>query len=138
MMANANTTRAFLGNGWAFPLRINARGGLDWVNGEANVQRAIWIILSTSRGEMQMNPRFGCGIHDLVFTDNTPANRGQIAHQVRAALLEWEQRIDLIDVRVVEGEGPTTLLIEIDYRLRSNHALGNLVYPFYIQDASGA
>ena len=62
----------------------------------------------------------------------------QIAHQVRAALLEWEQRIDLIDVRVVEGESRTTLLIEIDYRLRSNHAFGNLVYPFYIREQAGA
>ncbi len=138
MRPAATDSRAFLGTGWAFPPRVNARGGLDWVTGESNVQRAIWIILSTARGEMQMNPRFGCGIHEYVFTDNTPANRAQIAHQVRAALLEWEQRIDLIDVRVVEGESRTTLLIEIDYRLRSNHAFGNLVYPFYVREQAGA
>ena len=77
MKPDSLTSREFLGNGWAFPLRVNARGGLDWVRGEANVQRSIWIILSTARGEMQMNPRFGCGIHDFVFTDNTPANRAQ-------------------------------------------------------------
>jgi phage baseplate assembly protein W len=138
MRSISNNSREFLGNGWAFPLRVNARGGFDWVRDEANVQRSIWIILATARGEMQMTPRFGCGIHDFVFTDNTPANRAQIAHQVRAAVLEWEQRIDLIDVRVTEGESRTTLLIEIDYRLRSNHAFGNLVYPFYIGEQAGA
>lgn len=127
-------SRAFLGTGPAFPLRVNPRGGLDWAREEALVQQSIWIILATAKGEMQMSPRFGCGIHDLVFVANTPANRAQIAHQVRAALLEWERRIDLIDVRVTEGESPTALMIGIDYRLRSNHAFGNLVYPFHILD----
>lgn len=132
MSAGVNPSREFLGSGFAFPLAVNPRGGFDWVTGEANVQRAIWVILSTARGEMQMNPRFGCGINDYVFTDNRPANRAAIAHQVRTALLEWEKRIDLMDLRVVQGETPSTLLIEIDYRLKASHALGNLVYPFYV------
>jgi hypothetical protein len=38
---------------------------------------------------------------------------------------------------VREGETRTTLMIEIDYRLRANHAFGNLVYPFYILDGGG-
>lgn len=127
--------REFLGNGFAFPLQVTERGGFAWARGEANVQRAIWLILSTSRGEAQMEPRFGCGIHDLVFRDNTPAVRAQVATLVRGALLEWEKRIDIVDVRVREGETPAVMVIEIDYRLRATHALGNLVYPFYIQDA---
>jgi Bacteriophage baseplate protein W len=138
MTADLNSSRAFLGTGWAFPVRVNGRGGLDWVSGEEAVQRSIWIILSTARGEMQMNPRFGCGIHDFVFTDNTPANRAAIAHQVRAALVEWERRIDVLDVRAVEGETPATLLIEIDYRLRANNAFGNMVYPFYVTEDQGS
>jgi phage baseplate assembly protein W len=134
---SAAASRAFLGTGIGFPLRVNPRGSLEWTREEALVQQSIWIILATAKGEMQMNPRFGCGIHDLVFVANTPANRAQIAHQVRAALLEWERRIDLVDVRVHEGETPTTLMIEIDYRLRANHAFGNLVYPFHILDGGG-
>jgi phage baseplate assembly protein W len=137
MTPDPNTSRAFLGTGWGFPIRVNGRGGLDWVSGEEAVQRSIWIILSTARGEMQMNPRFGCGIHDLVFTDNTPANRAAIAHQVRSALVEWERRIDVLDVRAVEGETPATMLIEIDYRLRANNAFGNMVYPFYVAEDQG-
>lgn len=136
-MIAAGASRAFLGKGLAFPLRVGPRGGVEWASEEMLVQQSIWIILATAKGEMQLNPRFGCGIHDLVFVANTPANRGQIAHQVRTALLEWERRIDLTDVRVFEGESPTTLIIEIDYRLRSNHAFGNLVYPFNILDGAG-
>lgn len=131
-------SRGFLGSGVAFPLRVTARGGIETASEERLVQQSIWVILSTAKGEMQRNPRFGCGIHDLVFTNNIPANRAQIAHQVRAALLEWERRIDLVDVRVEQGETPNQLLIGIDYRLRANHAYGNLVYPFHLFDGGGS
>lgn len=131
-------TRKFLGSGFAFPLRVDPRGGIERASEENLVQQSIWVILSTAKGELQRNPRFGCGIHDFVFTANTPANRAQIAHQVRQALLEWERRIDLVDVRVAQGESANVLLIAIDYRLRANHAYGNLVYPFYLVDQGSA
>ncbi|TIX49629.1 GPW/gp25 family protein [Alteraurantiacibacter aquimixticola] len=131
-------SRQFLGSGFAFPLRVDPRGSISRASEEQLVQQSIWVILATAKGELQRNPRFGCGIHDFVFAANTPANRAQIAHQVRQALLQWEARIDLIDVRVTEGEAPTQLLISIDYRLRANHAFGNLVYPFYLFDQGSA
>lgn len=131
-------SRRFLGSGFAFPLRVNPRGGIETASEERLVQQSIWVILSTAKGELQRNPNFGCGIHDLVFTNNIPANRAQIAHQVRAALLEFERRIDLVDVRVDAGGAPNQLLIGIDYRLRANHAYGNLVYPFHLFDGGGA
>jgi len=129
--------RKFLGRGFAFPLQVTRNGGIAMASEESLVQQSIWLILATSKGELQRNPNFGCGIHDLVFTDNIPAARAQIAHQVRDALLRWERRIDLIDLVVEQGEAPNQLLIAIDYRLRSTHAVGNLVFPFYLFDEGG-
>ncbi|MBO1076176.1 GPW/gp25 family protein [Roseomonas marmotae] len=123
--------RPFLGRGVGFPFRVGPRGNLPWVEGAAAVERAIWIILSTARGEMPMQPRFGCGIQELVFADNTPASRGVVAQLVTEALSEWEPRIDLVDIRVREGGEQTVMAIEIDYRLRADNAFFNLVYPFY-------
>lgn len=130
-------SRQFLGSGFGFPLRVTPQGGIARAQEEVLVQQSLWIILATAKGEMQANPDFGCGIHDLVFVNNTPANRAQIAHQVRAALLQWERRIDLIDLRVEAGDMPNQLMIAIDYRLRATHAYGNLVYPFYLNDLGG-
>jgi phage baseplate assembly protein W len=130
-------SRHFLGSGFGFPLRVTPQGGIARASEEALVQQSIWIILATAKGEMQGNPEFGCGIHDLVFVDNAPANRAQIAHQVREALLQWERRIDLTDVRVTPGETANQLMIALDYRLRATHAYGNLVYPFYRNDLGG-
>lgn len=129
------TGREFLGRGWQFPIRINPRGGLSFVNAERDIVEALWIILSTAPGERQMVPRFGCGIHDFVFAPNSPATRGTIANAVRKALTTWEPRIDLSDVRVEAGPGEDNkLLIRIDYRVRSTNAYHNLVYPFYLKE----
>ena len=131
-------TRKFLGAGIAFPLRVTPNGGIAMAREEQLVQQSIWLILATAKGELKRNPTFGCGIHDYVFTDNTPSNQAQIAHQVREALMRWERRVDLTDVQVGDGDAPNQLLIAIDYRLRSTHAAGNLVFPFYLNDEGGS
>lgn len=133
-----NLARRFLGVGWQFPLRINALGGFGFSSGEQSVQEAIWILLGTAKGERQMLPRFGCGIHDLVFAPNNPATQGNVQHLVKDALTEWEPRIDVLDVNVTSDPGEeNTMLIRVDYRIRSNNAFGNLVYPFFLTEGSG-
>jgi phage baseplate assembly protein W len=127
-----------LGTGWKFPIRIDQRGGFAYAAGEQSVQEAVWIILGTALGERHMLPRFGCGIHDYVFTPNSPATRGAISEQVRLALTRWEPRIDVLDVTVeaVPAEATTSnqLLIVVDYRIRLTNSTQNIVYPLYIEN----
>ena len=132
-------SRAFLGNGWKFPVRPGPGGCFAWSSGEQSVQESIWLILGTARGERQMLPTFGCGIHDMVFAPNNTATQGTIAHLVKDALTQWEARIDVLDVNVSAAAGEeNTLLIRVDYRIRSNNAFGNLVYPFYLTEGTGS
>ena len=134
----SDLARRFLGVGWQFPLRITPAGGFDFSSGEQSVQEAIWILLGTAKGERQMLPRFGCGIHDLVFSPNNPATRGNVQHLVKDALTEWEPRIDVLDVSVTSPSNEeNTMLIRVDYRIRSNNTFGNLVYPFYLTEGPG-
>ena len=128
--------REFLGTGWKFPVKVNARGGLSFSKNDQDIEESIWIILSTAKGERVMEPDFGCGIHDYVFTANNPGTRGSIAFEVQTALAEYEPRIELDNVRVESFPGSENrLLIRIDYRVRSNNAKHNLVYPFYLTEA---
>lgn len=137
-MSVAPTSRKFLGTGWKFPVRMTPAGGLAFSSGEQSVEEAIWVLLGTARGERQMIPRFGCGMHDLVFAPNNPATQGSIAQLVKDALIEWEPRIDVLDVDVSSpSEEGNMILIRVDYRVRSNNAFWNLVYPFYINEDSG-
>ena len=127
--------RNFLGVGWKFPIRINTRGGFSFSRHEQDIEEAIWIILSTAKGERVMEPDFGCGIHDYVFAPNNPATRGSISFEVQKSLAEFEPRIDDADVRVESfPDSDNRLLIYVDYRVRSNNSKRNLVYPFYLTE----
>jgi phage baseplate assembly protein W len=128
-------TRKFYGQGLKFPLQVDERGRVAISYGEVHVEESILQILGTSRGERRMLPQFGCGIHDLTFEPNTPTVRGRIAVEVREALLEYERRIDLLNVDVdASPEQPNLVLIRIDYRMRNNNVAGNLVYPFFLNE----
>ncbi len=129
--------RDLIGRGWPFPVRSTERGRLTLLGGEEKIRQSLWLILSTAAGEREMRPAFGCGIHDLVFEANTAALRGMVRDKVREALTRWEPRIDLVDVRVeTPAEARNYLLISIDYRVRANNSLFNLVYPFFLDEGA--
>jgi phage baseplate assembly protein W len=131
--------RDYLGVGWKFPLRVSATGGLSYSRYEEDIEEAIWIILGTSPGERRSKPRFGCGIHQYVFAPINPDTLGDVAFQVREALVEWEPRIDLLDVDVQQAPGhENMLLIRVEYRIRANNAVQNLVYPFYVTEGGAS
>lgn len=127
-----------IGQGWPFPVQPGPGNRLSYLGGPEKIRQSIWLILSTAPGERQMLPDFGCGIHDLVFQANTATLRGVIQSQVRDALVRWEPRIDVLDVRVEAPlEARNYLLIRIDYRVRANNSLFNLVYPLFINEGVG-
>jgi len=136
-MPATTPTRAFLGMGWKFPLQVTACGSVALSIYEQRVQESVYLILSTAKGERLMLPDFGCGIHDLVFAPNNPKTTSAVVQNVRQALVTYEHRIDVLDVSADSApEQPNLLLIRIDYRIRANNALGNLVYPFYIKEGA--
>ena len=127
----------FLGRGWAFPLVATRDGSVEMVAAELSIEQGLNIVLGTSPGERVMRPEFGCGIWELVMEPNTAQLHGRVQTRVRQALTRWEPRIDVLDVQVVSPpEQKNTLLIRIDYRVRSNNAAYNLVYPFFLQEGA--
>jgi phage baseplate assembly protein W len=128
-------SREFLGLGWKFPLQVSASGGIARSNYEQRVEESIYLILSTAQGERVMLPDFGCGIHDRVFAPNNAATLSNVVALVREALVRYEPRIDVLDIDAESAaDQPNLLLIRINYQIRANQALGNLVYPFYINE----
>jgi phage baseplate assembly protein W len=133
----ADQDPGFLGRGWRFPLVPDRGGRILYVEGEDSIEEAVEVILGTSLGERVMRPEFGCGIWELVMEANTAQLHGRVQVQVRDALVRWEPRIDVLDVRIESPpEQKNLLLIRIDYRVRSNNAFFNLVYPFFLQEGA--
>ena len=130
-----DSQQAFLGVGWAFPLRFEADRTVAMVRYEDDVREAICIILGTNRGERVMRPAFGAGLRDFVFAPVTTTTMERIRTRVEEALIDWEHRIDVEEVKV---EAATSLRNQIDilirYRVRATNTLHNLVYPFYLQE----
>ena len=125
--------REFLGQGLAWPLQIDPRGGIALARGERDIAQAIRIILETSPGERVMRPQFGCRIHDLVFAPHDPATEGLVMHYVKQAMERWEPRIDVQSVEVGADPGHDgALLITINYRVKDTHDERSIVHPFYL------
>ena len=130
-------TRAYLGVGWKFPLQVTPGGKIAQAKYEQRIEESIYLILSTARGERVMLPEFGCGIHDLVFAPNNAGTIAMVVQTVRQALVAYEPRIDVLDIAAdTAPEQPNLLLIRINYQIRANNVLGNLVYPFYISEGT--
>ena len=145
----------FIGRGWRFPIKVNARGRLEWSDGPARIQDSIWLIIKTALGERIMRPKFGAGADDFVFQSNSLINRSALGTAIKNALLEWEPRIDLDEVRVnsvselrgsqldTETRGllgnqsvdlDSQVLVTIQYRIRNTNELFNVVFPFYLEE----
>jgi phage baseplate assembly protein W len=134
---NAPDPRAFRGSGLAFPFAVTPQGKLATAADDTKVEQSVWLILSTAKKERVMRPDYGCGIHDLVFSPSSPQSIGQIVDQLRRALVAQEPRIDVLDVTGEIPPGETSLLLlRVDYRIRANNALANMVYPFFITEGS--
>ena len=59
---------------------------------------------------------------------------GQIVSDVRDALIEWEPRIDVLEVDTIRDRSqPNVILIQVNYQIRTTNNIFNLVYPFYLQ-----
>ncbi|WP_205850468.1 GPW/gp25 family protein [Mycolicibacterium sp. CR10] len=135
MLSPGDAALDFLGQGAAFPLAPDGRGRLPLARGEASIEQAIWLILSTAKGERVMLPEFGCGMDDLVFLPNSELARGDVVGTVQDALVHWEPRIDVLGVDAESPTGrPNVLLIRVDYRIRSVNTVHNVVYPFYLTE----
>src|SRR5580765_2065233 len=138
----------FQGVGWGFPVRVASgeqeRGDLplapnppvseeelrriELAREERSIRESILLIMGTARGERVMRPDFGCGLHELVFETNDSMTAARASSDTRESLIEWEPRIDVLDVNVgadpVEGN---KLLIELEYRVRRTNNVFNLV-----------
>lgn len=104
---------------------------------EEDIRQAILIILLTNRQERVMRPTFGAGLKDFVFEPVSPTTMASLQTRVHDSLIDWEPRIDVIDVSVAPSpKDLSTVLIDITYRVRATNSIGNLVYPFYLGEGS--
>jgi hypothetical protein len=98
-------------------------GELSFPSPEVSVRQGIRAILSTRPGERLMRPDLGAGLADMLHEPNTLTTRRRIRDLVTDALGQWEPRILVDRVDVVEApDVPSRVRVEIYYRLRRTGA----------------
>ncbi len=106
---------------------------------EEDIKQSVRIILETAPGERRMRPDFGVGLRRLVFEPFSRATLSVVQFRIEQALVKWEPRIDVREVKVnVDADEPGRLLIEIRYLVRDTNTFFNFVYPFYLTEGRQA
>lgn len=112
-----------------FPLLAvpDAAGELRFPTLEESVRQAIEVVLRTRPGEQLMRPEFGAGLEDFAGEPNTTSTRRRMTDTIVDALARWEDRIEVERVDVLDVlDAPTTVRVEIVYRLRRTGAVQQL------------
>ncbi len=129
---------SFLGTGWGFPPRFGKNGGsVEMASDEEDIRQSLEILLSTSQGERLMHPDFGCDLNRFLFEEIDHGLTTRLKELISDALLFHEPRIKVEDIEISESDATAgLLLISIDYTIRITNSRFNMVYPFYIHEAS--
>jgi hypothetical protein len=128
----------FLGIGWSFPPTFR-RGGAEvaMVSGSTDIHQSLQILLSTRMGERVMQDAFGCALDNVVFEEIDQGLINTLNRTISDAILYHEPRITLDELDVSESpDEPGLLLISLIYTIRGTNSRFNMVYPFYINEAS--
>lgn len=129
---------SFLGRGWSFPPTFNrSEQSVEMLEDEADIKSSLEILLSTAIGERVMQPDYGCDLTDLLFEPFNTSLKTLMVDRVKTAITKYEARInlknvDLLSDRLNEG----FLVIVVEYIVRTTNSRQNIVYPFYIGEAT--
>lgn len=134
----ANTSQEnYIGQGIAFPGRMNVQGGFQLSGSYTNIEECILLILRTNIGERVYRPDFGSRLSELVFAPLNTQTLLLIRLYVEEALRQWEPRITLEDVRTDPDPIQGRVDIVINYSPKDIPDRRSLVYPFYLLPSDG-
>ena len=120
--------------GWPLLPLPDRDGALSWPALEDSVRELIRVVLSTRPGEQLMRPGFGAGLESLLHEPNTLVTRRRIRDAVQQSLAQWERRIllDRVDVLEIDNE-PAQVRVEIGYRLARTGAPAQLALTVQLE-----
>jgi uncharacterized protein len=140
MSADLDRPPSFLGTGWAFPPAFGPGGQeVAMVVGAQDIEQSLAVLFSTRPGERPMQEGYGCALDELVFEEMDHACINGLASRIHDAVLYHEPRIEPLGVEVEPDPNLAQdglLLIRFDYRVLETNSRYNMVFPFYLNEAT--
>jgi phage baseplate assembly protein W len=129
---------AFLGTGWAFPPTFSEGGAdVDMVSGQDDIRQSLEILLATYAAERPFQANFGCDLRQFLFEEVDRGLINSMTSVISDSILLYETRVALNSVEINQSEVEGGLLeIQVDYTIRGTNSRFNLVYPFYLNEAT--
>jgi len=128
----------FIGRGWRFPIVPDAGGGLRYVEGDAEVEQSLFVLLSTGWSERVMRPRFGTNARELVFAPGSTRNLKALEQSIQEAVAVHEPRARVDSVVVAaDPDEPERVDIELTYTVRRTNTRNSFVFPYYLTRPGG-
>jgi uncharacterized protein len=132
-----DTNEAFLGRGWSFPPQFSTpASGPLMVAGEEDIRQSLQILLGTTLTERTMFSGYGSDIFRYAFEESGQGLTNSIRNSVADAILRNEARIRMDDLSVNASSEAGMLEICITYTVLATNSRSNLVFPFYLNEAT--
>ncbi len=133
-----NDDKSFLGTGWSFPPRFQkSTFSVEMVSYDLDIRQSLHVLLGTEPGERVMMPRFGCSLREMLFENIDTSLAQVIGDRIRNSILLFEPRITLDKLEIDINEQLNGIIyIHLDYTIRRTNTRSNLVYPFYLKEAT--
>lgn len=128
----------YLGKGWDFPPTfLEKKGEIKMISDVEDIEKSLQIIVTTRRGERIMRPKFGCDLTDKIFENLNATQINIMKNRVEEAIILYEPRIDVIKIaldtqNILEGK----FLIKVEYIIRATNTRRNIVFPYYLTEAT--
>jgi hypothetical protein len=122
------------GGGVAFPPHLDSTGQWAMSVGSQNVRESIQILLLTRLGERLMYPAYGSSLRTSLFAPNNAVTRKTIEDAIRTALKQWEPRISIDSITVVQD--PTNAqaaIATLQYTLVANQLPNQITLTLQLQ-----
>jgi phage baseplate assembly protein W len=129
---------SFLGTGWSFPPEFTNGGrNVATVSGAEDVRQSLEILLGTRLEERILQEEYGSNLRDFVFGELNAGVVNSLRNMIAEAVLYNEPRVELNSVDLeTDEEREGLVLIKLDYTIPASNTRFNMVYPFYLQEAS--
>lgn len=129
---------SFLGTGWNFPPEFRKENDPTVLVDEIeDIRQSLLILMQSRPGSRVHEYAYGCALQDFAYEELTVTVQTLMRDEIERAVLNYEPRITLNDVRFDFGLEPQgVLLIELDYTVRLTNRRSNLVYPFYLREGT--
>ncbi|WP_298511788.1 GPW/gp25 family protein [uncultured Kordia sp.] len=129
---------AYLGKGWDFPPKfLKNQGEVKIISDIEDIEKSLHTIITTRRGERVMRPKFGCDLTDQIFENLSATQMTIMKNRIEEAIILYEPRVEVIKIALdtqnfLEGK----FLIKIEYLIRATNTRRNIVFPYYITEAT--